>query len=55
MNLFYCGMNFMQSEADATYTEINYLISAANTVSFINGLSSPDPWDKLMDVYFVYQ
>lgn len=55
MNLFYCGMYFMKSEADVTYTEINYLISAANTISFVNGLSSLDPWDKLMDVYFVYQ
>ena len=55
MNLFYCEKNFMKSEADVTYTKINYLISAANTISFINGLSSLDPWDKLMDVYFVYQ
>lgn len=45
----------MESEADITYTEINYLISAANTTSFINVLSLLDPWDKLMDVYFVYQ
>lgn len=29
----------MRSEADVTYTKINYLISAANTISLINGLS----------------
>lgn len=35
----YCGVSFMRSEADVTYTKINYLISAANTISLINGLS----------------
>lgn len=55
MNLFFCVTKFMKSEADVTYTEINYLISAANTISFINSLSSLDPWDKLMDVYSAYQ
>lgn len=45
----------MRSEADVTCTEINYLTSAANTISLTNGLSSLDPLDKLMDVYFVYQ
>lgn len=35
----YCGVSFMWSEADVTYTKINYLISAANTISLINGLS----------------